>query len=467
MPATRTNTVVEPKLTITQTQNATHPLQVGTVITFSTALYIPSTQTAFDTTISIVSDPDLQYVSGTLMLNGVAYTDFVVSGGNLTLGQSGLLDIPAGQTYTLQYQRVVLSGQPLQQLREYTYVNWTSIQGSNKLGPNLAALNSTYGERLYSSTTYTTVITIAPITATTTISFTSEAASTGSNVVVGEQLEYTIVVSIPRCSASSITVLQTLPIELSLLSEPTISYGAGISFLSSTRFNNVLGSAGWWNVTWSSVNSAVYLSGTNNTILASTADRQITLRFPVQVLNVASASSGKILMDRSFLSFGSTSPSLISNLASPSQVGNNITVIEPNLTASISQATSFTTIQFGDVLRYTMCINDTSSIAGFDLQVAITVASVVDYVSGSSRIIVGGSGYNAAASEAFNDPTITTGPTLTWGRSQSSYNATLSLLASASVSVPIYLTFDLLVSQSINPSQVFHLFYPHINSVLS
>jgi len=428
-------------------QSSASQIQVGSIVTYTITLNNTSPQWAFDTLLNVISDPYLQYVPGSTKLNGVAYGDPIISGSNYTYGTAGLIDIPPGTTYTLSYQKQILDGQPTQKFLEVAYISWTSIQDSNNLGVALGPVNATNGERLYSANPSVVTTAISQISATTTITASSEPASNGTFGVVGEQFEYTIVVSLPRANIPELSVQEYLPNGLLLLAPPTITYGPALS-VSSASINYNL-PAGSWNISWVNIVSPVYLNGTTN--VTTTSDRQITLKFPAQVKNIASVFNGQVLTDISYLTFGGVSDP-IPNLANNRTDGNNVTVIEPSLSVSLTQVTPVAPIQAGDIIRYTVNMNDPLSLQAFDLQVQANLNSVMTYQAGSSKINVGGTGYNAGTSVFISDPTIT-GSTLIWGRSQSFYNASTSLFASIALGTPIYLTFDVNVTQAITPSQ--------------
>jgi len=303
------------------------------------------------------------------------------------------------------------------------------------------------GERLYSATsTLLPPLNGASITATIDITATSETSSVGSNVVVAEQVEYTIVTTLPASTVPSLVLQATIPTGLALISTPSVVFGTAITSAQPTITPATLPMTTSGTVQWN-FGTPITVANSSNV-----SDRQMAIKFVGQVQNIGSVFSGvKLSTNSSFVynSVATNIPTASNNATSVLTVN----VTEPAASVSISQLTAVAPIQYGDVIRYTIAMNGIGSYKGFDLQLLTSISSVMTYAAGSSRINVGGSGFNLGTSVLIADPTIV-GSSLLWGRSQSLYDAATSLFASFTPGTPIYLTFDLNVNQTITPSQV-------------
>jgi len=177
----------------------------------------------------------------------------------------------------------------------------------------------------------------------------------------------------------------------------------------------------------------------------------MTIKFVGQVQNIGSVFSGVKLSTNSSFVYNSVT----TNIPTASNNATNIlsiNVTEPSLSVLITQLTALTTIQTGDLIRYTIKMTNIGSYQAFDLQLLTSIDADMSYVAATSRINVGGTGFNLATSTLIADPD-TTGSSLLWGRSQSIYVAATSQFGSITTQ-PIYLTFDLVVKQSLVPSKV-------------
>jgi len=322
----------------------------------------------------------------------------------------------------------------------------------------LAALDSPLGERLYNAfASIASPLIGLPINATIALTSTSETSSVGNDVVIAEQVEYTIQVTFPEGTIPSFSVVDLLPQGLALVSLSSVSFGSSISNTAQPTFSPTIGSLPRTTgglVQWSFTSPLVVGAS------SSAADRQITIKFVAQVENTATVSSGVTLSTNASLVFNGVT-SDIPVLGS----GGNTNVItldvtEPTLAVGLIQVTPVQPVQAGDLIRYQIRIDDVASPSlvyqAFDINLNALISSKMIFKSGSTRMSQGGTSYNAATSVAVNDPdvVISGGPSnnLAWGRSQTSYNPVTSPFASvSSTSQPVFLIFDLQVDISAEP----------------
>jgi len=329
--------------------------------------------------------------------------------------------------------------------------------------------SSPLGERLYyANATVATppVLSSLQINATISLTATSEAATSGKNVVVGEQIEFTITLQLPAGTIPALGIQAMIYGDgLALVALASVNYGSSVNAsasslaiappalpaVASTAGTNVTSS---WTFTGDIVTSPSVIS----------SSKTIKIVFVAQVRNVPSiVSSGVSLPSYAALSYNGVTIPILESGTYAQLI--SVSVVEPSLGVSISQITPVTQVQSRDVLRYTVKMTNIAvpALLAFDLQILATISPDMGYVSSSSRINVGGPGFNLATSILISDPTtVVANTSLVWGRSQSSYDAASSLFASITSGTPIYLTFDLVVLPSVMPFEVYSERLPFI-----
>jgi len=346
-------------------------------------------------------------------------------------------------------------------------MTWTPVRDSTVLAAYsipLAPIETPLGERLYtaSSNVLAPLIGVS-IAATISLTNTSEAATTGNNVVIAEQVEYTIALTIPPSTVPSLSVKDLIPSGLALASLPAVSYGAAIT----AAQPSITPAAATLPMTSSGVAQWNFGSGLVVATSGNVADRQVTIKFVTQVQNVASLVSGSTLSTNASFTYNGVDMS-IPVLGGGGATVITLSVVEPSLSLTMTQVTPNQLVQAGDVIRYLVKVdNAPAALTTFDLELDLTLSPYVVFSSGSARMSVGGSGYNAGASVAVSDPDVVGSNLLVWGRGQAAYNPASSLFASISPGVPFYMIFDVIVGQTVTPSQVMiFIIYPNHDDFL-
>ncbi len=237
-------TIVEPDVTALKTVtnlDANSPAQGGDTLEYTVTLTNGGTSTAFDTSIVDTLPAGLTYVAGSGEITLNAATTQVepsVVGNVLTWGSQnadGSLDIPVGESLVLTYQVVITdaTGPDLINLADIT---WSSLNGpvdGERTGadaPDAAGLNDYF-------TTATSTVTYAD---TTNFAKTVQAdswndggvLSTGTDGIlrVGDTVTYALTLGLREGTTSAVTVTDTLPTGLEVVSVNYVFDAANISF---------------------------------------------------------------------------------------------------------------------------------------------------------------------------------------------------------------------------------------------
>jgi len=234
-------------------------------------------------------------------------------------------------------------------------------------------------------------------------------------------------------------VRNSLPNGLALVSTPSVVFGSLVSSSQPSITPSTLPATGVVTIQWSF--GTIIVKNSSNV-----ADRQITISFIGQVQNIATVFSGvQLSINASTIYNGITSS--IGMVASNSTT-IAVTITEPSLAVSISQITMTSPINAGDVIKFSIRVDNIGAYPAFDLQLFANIDPLMYLQLSSSAIAVSNS-----SAVSIDDPTIT-GSSLTWGRGQPDYNAGTSVLAYIAPGSTIFLTFNLVASDSVNTLQV-------------
>ncbi len=251
----------------------------------------------------------------------------------------------------------------------------------------------------------TRTVTVNPVTVSESLITTSEGNDANANVVIGEQALMRIPLVLPASQSPNLIVRTTLPAGLSLVATPAPTLGANITCANNPApvTPNVLPAPTAGN-TAQSVNWSFGLC----TVTAGTAAaRSITIDYITQVENIAANTAGKTLLD--------SSEQFTTDGVSFASIGSQtLTVREPISASTLTMtqingvnATAGALVKAGDLLTYSILVNNGSTVAVQDGTVVVTLPAGLVYKAGSTA---GTSPPVAASSE----PNVA-GQLLTWG----------------------------------------------------
>lgn len=378
-PATTTVTLREPTVTLSKSASATTNIDAGDVITYTVTLTNPlgaNASTAYDALLVDTMPANLRVTGitstttfGTVNVDSAA----AITGGGT--GLTGQYDIGVGGSVTIVYTATVQSGfAPGGSVTNNAVVTWTSKNGGNSTAPDAneryGAAGSLFGDGSlndYRRTASVTSTGYGP-TISKILFATSEAATTGTDLTIGETATYGLLVTLPEGTTPDLSVIDRLPTGLQYLSYSIVTTAAASSGILSADFAGTVptpttsgGATDGADVTFTFGSIAV--TGDNDA-----ASNSFLILVNARVLDEAS-NVGTNPPGRTTLVNDATLD--IPSDANPVVTSNAIssTVAEPRLT--ITKGVNDATPDVGQTLTYTLTIthNSTSTADAFDILV--------------------------------------------------------------------------------------------------
>lgn len=408
-----TVTVVEPVLTLDKVASAGGTVSAGDTVGYTLTLTNTSTSTAFDALVRDVMHADIRITSiGVVTLNGGATTDSVVTITGGGTGLSGQFDIPAGGSVTINYSGTVqLSAAPGSIQTNNAELTWTSINGGNSLTPDagerFGASGTLFGDanlnnyrRIDSET-----VTVGTASFDKDLFSTSDSATPGSSVAIGETITYALAVTLPAGTAPSLSVVDALPVGLQYVSSSIVTtVGAAAGFLAQD-FNGTVpaptisgGATDGADVTFTfgSLTTAADGNANNNTFLILITARVTDIAGNEGIL------PGQTTLDN-IATFDIPGDGVPPSTPPPVTV----TVVEPVLT--IDKEFNVTQADAGDTVQISIVVNNTGTGPAHDVVVtdAVNLAKF-----GAITEITTPAGFtfnNAAGTVTFSGGTIAAG----------------------------------------------------------
>jgi len=236
---TATTTVVEPRVFIDKTATPVSGLNAGDTITYTVVLTNPNsaaTSTAFDVVLTDTVPAGLLITSITsTTLAGGATTDSAVSITGGGTGLTGQFDIPVDGSVTVVYTAVLQTSLvPGQSLVNDADASFTSLDGTvtgERTGGDITEpTDNTHPDEGTTLNNYgvgdeitVTAISYEPLVNKSIVS-TSEAGSTGTDVLVGEIVRFRLKFELFEGTLNDLVIQDYLPAELQFLNDGTASF---------------------------------------------------------------------------------------------------------------------------------------------------------------------------------------------------------------------------------------------------
>lgn len=373
--------IVEPVLVISKTAN-TEGANPGDLVTYTLVVNHTATSTAnaFDVVISdALADPNLQFVPGTVTVNGVAATPAVSSlpGDGFQLR---LAEITQAETVTITYQARLLSAAP----RAAEFDNTANLTWDSRPGDGDPATPDDNGRP--GSATASDRIFTPPILDKTVFSTNNPSTGTGqfdatlTDLSVGETVTYRITVTLPETLNRNLVITDVAPAGLELLTASVVSSGTGLSFTAPT----IVVTAG--QATWNFGNVTNPFDGTTG------ADDVIVLEVTGRVLDVPGNVDGTILTNTANLAvrIGAGTPGNPGDEARDFTTSDTVDVeiVEPLLT--IDKSRDIARGDAGTEVTYTLVIRHDTAAPGVSHASAHDVV-IEDLISDPDLQLVAGS----------------------------------------------------------------------------
>lgn len=320
-----------------------------------------------------------------------------------------LARLDVGQTLTLLYRALVDSAANPQEVLG----NGASVSGSSLPGNSGSQTNPTGdpgdpdGELSFGASD-TSNVTVQAVTLGKSLSRSAVGGDTSTDVVIGEQLEYTLQVLLPAGTVPNFIVTDVIPSGLALLRTPAVdlaSVPGGQPSITPTAPPAV--TSGPTTVTWN--------FGTRVVPPGTEAARTVTIRYLVQVENVAANQDGTALANDASFSVGGVNSAMNTVTVTLREPRLALTKRARNITRGESAfVNSAAAPDAGDLLEYQIVLRNSGSATAYDLNFVDSLETGLQYIAGTT------------AGGITVDPDVTGtgapgGPqTLTWGRTQSS-----------------------------------------------
>ena len=197
---------------------------------------------------------------------------------------------------------------------------------------------------------------------------TSEVTTSGTNVVIGEEVEYTVTVTYPEGLSRNVSVVDSLPLGLAISRTPgTAVVGSSLTAVVGAPAVSNGGHTLTYDV------GDVQNDDTDN---ATQANETITFTYWAVALDVITNQQGTVLSNSALVGYdaGSTGSAFASHTDS-----TPVTVIEPTL--SVAKSASVTTIDASDPITYTINVTNSSVAIGREVTLTDTLPAGVNYVA--------------------------------------------------------------------------------------
>jgi|GEM_PF-711832 len=394
-------TIIEPTLTVTKTATTSGPYDAGDTVQYSIVIQHPggSETDAFDLIFSdTLSSQLLAFTSGLAFSNAALGTDitithssagdvssqFEIVGGVLQTKPTADIDLLKTQTLTITVKaKIAGTAQAGLQIGNTANLKWTSINGAPTLNSPYTTTDTerdgSGGVNDYTGSSTANIVMSAPSIDKTfkdgsiTNDDTNVASSTGSNVVIGEQVTYDLLVTLPEGVNRDIRVQDIIPAGLRVDSISILT-ASGSSGLLTNNFNGSFGTTPTLGAPVTGSTTLV-LDFDDITVAPDNdaTNNKFVVRVTATVLNINNNQAGTTRTNTARIVFNdpdgatNTGPAADQTL-NDSNAGNDpvVTIREATLTVVKSKVES-TPLDAGATIDYTITISNTSGQTGYDV----------------------------------------------------------------------------------------------------
>lgn len=383
-------TIVEPQLTITKTVDAV-AADAGDPITYTITITNSSAYFAYDVDLT---DTLNALISSPVILNGVGdfsatgftnaptVADFEITGGNVLQSTPGSnIDMDPGAIIVIKVQGVlsnsVSSGQDITNTATATFTSLDDDQVDGSDGDERTGADGAGGALDdYAVTSPAASTEVNHPTILKALASTDQAHTPGSEVTIGEQITYTLTVTLAEGLSQNFSILDIAQDNangaLEILSASITSMGANLSNTAGLMVGDfgILSSPG----TSALNNQAAFTFGdvTNLFDNITNTNDQIVITVIARVTNATENQSGDILSNIGRVTYG---PGAATTLDSGSV---DVEVVEPRVTID-KTAAPVSNLNAGDVVTYTVVLDNLSANGAttdaFDVSLSDTVPS--------------------------------------------------------------------------------------------
>ena len=376
-------TVVTPTLQVADTV-ASATAEGGDTVTYTIVLSHTSASNtnAYDVPFSDTLPSYVTYVPGSLKNSAGLAPDAGTLQYAAGVVTANYATFALGQTSTLTFQATVNSNvQSGQSLIDAATLKWTSLPGVVNQPESTYNANSVErtgnttdpggSANTFVATAQAPVTIFAPAVVKTILS-TSQPSTTGNNVAIGEELQYQLQITPAESVTPSMSLKDTLPAGMALVSLDSIMAGTAVSTSTSGGFAGVLANA----TVGTGGGSVTFPFGTlTDTAPVTSAQDYVTLKYTVVVLDVVGNVRGTKLANSAVLSY----PDGSVTASAPA-----VTVVEPTL-QDVNTASPTTSDVGGATVTFALVVSHTaaSNASAFEAALSDVIPAGITYVSGS------------------------------------------------------------------------------------
>jgi fimbrial isopeptide formation D2 family protein len=296
------------------------------------------------------------------------------------------------------------------------------IEGSETIDLRLSNIVSLDGVVLGGPTNHeVTIVDDDSLVVTKTVSATNQAFTAGSNVAIGEVVTYQTVISVGEGTSTNVLATDTFPNNLNFQAG-TLSVTLGNGGMSTSFVDEPTSS------TYADPVLTITFGTINNPANGNPADDTITLTFDAVVANSATNNHSNVKTNTFEVSDGVVTGSDTTP----------VTIVEGNISVSktvdnVTRCNSPATLPYaGDVLEYTLTIQETQGLDVFDLTITDVLSEYMLYDTSFTPTVSGAGNSIGAASVSgtggAGDP-----QTLTWSTALG--NADIDIAAGATIAI--------------------------------
>ena len=405
-------TNVEPRVSIAKNVSA-GPYDAGDTVTYTLLFTNAATRTnstAFDIS---VSDTLSAFLTNAVLVSsntstGVTGLFASVAGNLLTAGASVMT---TGATFSLTYTAQLSSNMAAGQLvTNNAAVTYTSLPGSNGTVVNPTgsvtpgAPGSSTGERTGSGTAPNTYLGTASRSISIALPVLDKmfkngsisdddsnvAGSTGTNVVIGEQVTYDILTTLPEGVTRGLRIQDTVPVGLRLDAYQVLTV-AGASSLLTQSFGGTVTATPTVTLPATGATNVLFVFGdTTVTEDNNPTNNAFVLRLAATVLNVMTNQDGTSLKNTASVLY--VDPAGPTNTIADAVGANDPVVVVRESTLTITKTDSPQTGDAADPVTYTMTIANNSGQTAYEA----TLRDVLPPELSSPAILSGGGNFSAS-----------------------------------------------------------------------
>lgn len=243
-PAGTSITVVEPQLSLTQTLSAITG-DAGDTITFTLQVqHTPaSASNAFDTVLTDLIPTGFTYVAGSVKNTaGVAPTTMTEVASSVNVTWAGANSIAPGQSSTITFQATLDQAvQPNQAITNTAQITYTTLPGAQTNldnGPN--GVTSGTDHKRSNSTSANGTCTVPVGTYAKSLFSSNEPGIALPNATIGETVTYALLVTLPKSTPASLTVLDHVPAGLNGTNVTIVTSAAASNGLLAADFSGTI-----------------------------------------------------------------------------------------------------------------------------------------------------------------------------------------------------------------------------------